>query len=195
MTEVDTAEWKRFGNGTFTPWFIHCFSRGAICLLAVALAFAVGCGRKGPAVEFVEGTVLLDGEPVTGADVGFSAVTAGLSAYGRTDSVGKFRLTTGQGGRRLGGAPVGEYVVTVIKWRNRLEELGPQPDPSDGNAAGKWQAEADRLNSLPPDYIVPKAYGDKATSPFKATVKKGRNTGPAFTFDLTSDPPSDKSSR
>jgi hypothetical protein len=26
-------------------------------------------------------------------------------------------------------------------------------------------------------------------------VKPGRNTGPAFTFDLTSDPRSDKSSR
>jgi hypothetical protein len=78
-----------------------------------------------------------------------------------------------------------------MKWRNRLEDLGPKPDPSDASAAAKWQAEADRVESLPPEYIVPKAYGNKATSPFKATVKKGRNTGPAFKFDLTSDPPSD----
>jgi hypothetical protein len=159
----------------------------SVCLLSVT----IGCGRKGPAVEFVEGTVLVDGGPVVGADVGFSPISVGLSAHGRTDSAGKFRLTTVQGGRRLGGAPIGDYVVTVMKWRNRLEDLGPKPDPSDATAAAKWQAEADRVESLPPDYIVPKAYGDKATSPFKATVKKGRNTGPAFTFDLTSDPPSD----
>jgi len=191
MVEANTAESKRFGNGSFTRSMIGCFSKVAVCLLAVALAFVFGCGRAGPKVEFVEGTVLLDGEPVNGADVGFSPVADGLSAYGRTDSAGKFRLTTARGGSRLGGAPVGEYVVTVVKWRNRLEELGPQPDPSDGTAAGKWQAEADRLNSLPPEYIVPKAYGEKAASPLKATVKKGRNAGPAFTFDLTGAPPSD----
>ena len=191
MTEADTAESKRFGNGSFTRAMTRCSSKVAVCLLAVALVFVVGCGRAGPKVEFVEGAVLLDGEPVAGADVGFSPVAGGLVAYGRTDSAGKFRLTTSQGGKRLGGAPVGDYAVTVVKWRNRLEELGPQPDPSDGSAAGKWQAEADRLNSLPPDYIVPKSYGEKAASPLKATVKKGRNTGPAFTFDLTSGPPSD----
>lgn len=191
MAEANTAESKRFGNGSFTRSMTRCLSKVAVCLLAFALAFAVGCGRKGPAVEFVEGMVLLDGQAIEGADVGFSPIAGGLAAYGRTNSAGKFRLTTGQGGRRLGGAPVGEYVVTVVKWRNRLEELGPQPAPSDGNAAGKWQAEADRLNSLPPDYIVPKSYGEKAASPLKATVKKGRNTGPAFTFDLTSAPPSD----
>ncbi|MCX7430949.1 MAG: carboxypeptidase-like regulatory domain-containing protein [Planctomycetia bacterium] len=190
MTEADTVESKRFGIGSFTRAMTRCLSKVAVCLLAVALAFVVGCGRAGPKVEFVEGTVLLDGEPVTGADVGFLPVAGGLVAYGRTDSAGKFRLTTSQGGKRLGGAPVGDYAVTVVKWRNRLEELGPQPDPSDGTAAGKWQAEADRLNSLPPDYIVPKAYGEKTASPLNATVKKGRNTGPAFRFDLTSGPPS-----
>jgi len=159
----------------------------AVGLLVGGLAFAVGCGRsKGPAVEFVEGVVLLDGQPIAEADVGFSPVAGGVVAYGRTDSAGKFRLTTGQGGKHLGGAPVGEYTVTVIKWRNRLADLGPQPGPSDP-AAGKWQADAERLSSLPPDYMVPKAYGDRATSQLKATVKKGRNVGPDFTFKLSSD--------
>lgn len=77
--------------------------------------------------------------------------------------------------------------MTVVKWRNRLDDLGPQPDPSDAAAAARWQAEAERLMSLPADSIVPKPYGDKATAPFKATVKKGRNTGPDFTFELSSD--------
>ena len=182
------TESTRVGHGSLTRSVIYRSRVTAVCLIAVGLALAVGCGRsKGPAVEFVEGMVLLDGQPIEGADVGFSPVAGGIAAYGRTDSAGKFRLTTGQGGKRLGGAPVGEYAVTVIKWRNRLEDLGPQPGPSDGAAAGKWQADAERLNSLPPDYIVPKAYGDKATSGLKATVKKGRNVGPEFRYELKAD--------
>ena len=177
---------RRFGHGSFTRSLIYGSRVMAVCLFAVGLVFAVGCGRKGPAVEFVEGVVLLDGQPIAEADVGFSPVAGGVVAYGRTDSAGKFRLTTGQGGKRLGGAPVGDYTVTGIKWRNRLEGLGPQPGPSDP-AAGKWQAEAERLMSLPADYIVPKAYGDRATSQLTATVKKGRNIGPDFTFKLSSD--------
>ena len=184
--QANTVEATRVGHGSFTRSLIPSFRVMAVCLLAVALAFAVGCGRKGPAVEFVEGTVLLDGQPIKGADVGFSPVAGRLAAYGRTDSAGKFRLTTGQGGKHLGGAPVGEYTVTVIKWRNRLEDLGPQPGPSDP-AAGKWQADAERLSSLPPDYIVPKAYGDRATSGLKATVKSGRNVGPEFRYELKGD--------
>ena len=155
----------------------------AICLLVTAL----GCGHKGPQVQFVEGRVLLDGEPIEGCDVGFSPLTVGLSAYGRTNAAGLFRLTTVRGGRPLGGAQIGDYAVTVVKWRNRLDDLGPKPDPADAAASARWQVEADRLMSLPADYIVPKAYGDKATSPLRATVRKGRNTGPDFTFELSND--------
>lgn len=158
------------------------------CAAIVGLAIVGGCSPSGPAVEYVEGRVLVDGEPTVGATVGFSPVGgAGLAAFGQTDASGVYRLTTTQGGRKLGGAPVGDYVVTVVKWRNRLEDLGPQPDPEDTVAAAKWQAEANRIGSLPPDYVVPQAYGDKATSPLKATVKKGRNTGPDFTFELAKD--------
>ena len=121
-----------FGHGSFTRSVIYRSRLTAVCLVAVGLALAVGCGRsKGPAVEFVEGMVLLDGQPIEGADVGFSPVAGRLAAYGRTDSAGKFRLTTGQGGKRLAGAPIGDYAVTVIKWRNRLEDLGPRPDGAD----------------------------------------------------------------
>ncbi len=43
------------------------------------------------------------------------------------------------------------------------------------------------IAKLPFDYIVPKAYGDKATSGLKATVKKGRNVGPEFRYELKGD--------
>jgi hypothetical protein len=98
-----------------------------------------------------------------------------------------YKLTTSQGGARLGGAPVGGYVVTVRKYRNRLDDLGPQPDPSDTKAAAKWQAEAERLNALPPDSLIPEDYGDKAKSGLKATVKPGRNVGPEFRYELKGD--------
>ena len=160
-----------------------------VCGLALlAAVVATGCSRTGPAVEFVEGQVLLDGAPLADATIGFSpAGGAGLGAFGRTDAAGMYKLTTSRGGARLGGAPVGSYVVTVRKYRNRLDDLGPQPDPSDTKAAAKWQAEAERLNALPPDSLIPEDYGDKAKSGLKATVKPGRNVGPEFRYELKGD--------
>jgi len=97
-----------------------------------------------------------------------------------------YKLTTARGGARLSGAPIGSYVVTIRKYRNRLDDLGPQPDPSDAEAAAKWQAEANRLSGMPPDSLIPEAYGEKATSGLKATVKPGRNGGSEFSFELKS---------
>jgi hypothetical protein len=151
----------------------------AVCLVLAGL-FAImnagGCGRSGPAVAYVEGVVLLDGEPVAGASVGFTPVSAGQPALGKTDAAGVFHLTTVRGGARDGGAVVGEYAVTITKWRNRMEGI-TEPNPA-------LEAE---IAQLPPDYIVPKAYGEKATSGLKATVKPGRNAGPEFRFELKGD--------
>lgn len=152
------------------------------------LAGLTGCGHRGPAVEFVEGRITIDGEPLSDASVGFSPTDAGrLSAYGRTDATGTYRLTTSQGGAKLGGAPIGTYLVTVRKYRSRVSELGPEPDASDAAAHAKWTAEYERLTALPLDSVIPSAYGNTATSGLTATVKPGRNTGDAVSFALTSD--------
>jgi hypothetical protein len=160
----------------------------AYALALLATVFPAGCSRPGPAVEFVEGEVLLDGAPLADATIGFSpAEGAGQGAFGRTDAAGRYRLTSAGGGRTLAGAPIGSYIVTVRKYRNRLDELGPRPAPDDPVAAGKWDAEAKRLGELPPESVIPQAYGEKSTSGLKATVKKGRNVGPEFRYELKGD--------
>ena len=89
--------------------------RRTLCLIAAALVVA-GCGPKGPDVQFVEGVVTLDGKPLDGAAVAFVPVDkAGISAAGKTDADGRFRLNATQGKKYGKGTVVGEYVVTVTK--------------------------------------------------------------------------------
>jgi len=152
-------------------------------MLALAMTAVWGCSR-GPAIQYVEGVVKLDGQPVEGAIVSFTPSGPGLGAAGTTDASGIYRLNplTGRAG---GGTLVGDYLVAVRKWE--YEEPGPPPDPSDQKAYASWQEKSLRAANREPIYITPKAYGDAATSGLKATVKKGRNTGAGFSFNLKSD--------
>ena len=158
----------------------HCGSGGSgrwwavtVCLFATAVC---GCGRRGPAVEMVEGVVLLDGDPVEGATICFSPAEsggkgeAGLPAAGRTGAGGTFRLNAIGGARSGAGTKVGEYVVTVMK-----QESDPLPEP-DPNAPPT-------IVEIRVRELLPKAYRLPATSPLKATVKKGMNT---YRFELSS---------
>ena len=167
------------------------FSRRGRLWMAVALTvvpLVVGCSRNGngPDVQFVEGRLLLDGEPLALAYVGFNPDGGeAIPAGGQTDDAGFFKLTSTRAGARDRGATVGRYVVTVRKFRNRVAELGDRPDPEGDPAAHeKFLAEEQRVSQLPPESLSPKAYGDKTTSPLRAEVKKGRNT---FTFELSKD--------
>jgi hypothetical protein len=137
-----------------------------------------GCGKRGASVEFVEGVVLVDGDPVAGATVFFSPVanaggSSGLPAAGRTGTDGKFLLNATAGARPGAGTAVGEYVVTVVK-----RESDPVPEP---DASG-------RLPPQPPEVevrdVLPRRYSIEATSPLRAEVCKGANK---FLFELTSD--------
>ena len=160
-------------------------------LLLVVLVFGMisGCtkGRDLP-VQFVEGIVTLDGEPLAGANVAFIPKDFSLSADpanrpklgtvpevagGSTDAQGQYLLGSvhGKPGK---GALVGDYVVTIAK-----SELirPPGADPASQEEGG----------SAPPPsrYITPKIYIDRTTTPFTATVVKGKNK---FDFDLKSKP-------
>lgn len=140
---------------------------------AIGLVCVVGCGRSGPAVEWVEGVVLLDGAPLAGVTIGFSPVDpgVGLAASGVSGEGGVFRLTAVGGGLPGGGTGAGDYVVTCSK-TERISE----PPTEDRPAA-----------PLKVRHVVPEAYGVIATSGLKTTVKKGLNKGDAFRFDLKSD--------
>jgi len=154
-------------------------------VIVVGLGLVVGCSRsRGPVVQFVEGKVVLDGEALEGATVGLSPVkgSAGLPAYARTDGKGIFRVTSTRGGKRDGGAVAGDYVITVSKV---VADEGDVVVEEDGS--GKKPAR--RPSSKPPRNLVPEVYAEMDTSPLRATIKSGANTGPAFVYDLKSPAP------
>jgi len=161
-----------------------------IVLLSFGLAAIGGC-KRGPAVQYVEGVVTLDGKPVEAAIVSFKPEAGGLAAAGTTDAAGVYRLNAiGTGAAKAGGGTVpGDYLVAIRKWE--YLDPGPAPDPTDAKAYADWQDRSLKASRREPTYITPKAYGDAATSGLKATVKKGRNSGDAFGFDLKSDFKSD----
>ena len=149
----------------------------ATSLLVVAMVGLVGCGPRGPAVEMVEGVVLLDGEPVEGATVFFSPAPedgkpqGGMPAAGRTGAGGTFRLNAVGGAKAGAGTKVGEYVVTVVKQES---DALPAPDPN-GPPAPPGDI---KLRDM-----LPAVYKLGTTSPLRATVKQGKNT---YRFELDS---------
>jgi hypothetical protein len=164
------------------------------------LLFAVaGCGRSGPRVEMVEGSVTLDGAPIEGVTVTFKPNgNAGLMAFGMTRADGRFTLNATRGGKAGAGTAVGDYAVTFTKTKGGYEIVegptAPESPPPDIETAKaeyeKWAREQalKKPRPLPPvEYLVPKGYGDAKTSGFTASVQKGRNNGEAFRFDLKSD--------
>jgi hypothetical protein len=97
---------------------IRYLALGCLLILAAALA---GCGT-GKTVK-VEGIVLLDGQPVSGASVRFIPLDAekGLSANGLTGTDGRFRLTTR---KPNDGAMPGEYRIEVSYEEQRESAAG-----------------------------------------------------------------------
>lgn len=152
-----------------------------VCLGA-ACFFAIGCGRKGPDVQFVTGVVTLDGAPLEGAMVAFSPRDGqGLGAVGTTQSDGRFTLNAAAS-RPGSGTTRGEYVVLIEKSEYAEYPDIPQDDPRYGTP------EYERLiaiaDATPPKFITPRRYADVETSPFTAVVESGTNE---YVFDLISD--------
>lgn len=152
----------------------------AICIGLIL----VGCGQRGPAVNFVEGVVTFDGVALSGADIGFSPVVPGegLSAVGSTREDGTFRLNA-VGARPGRGTMAGEYVVTVRKFESKESEASVTFEERDRSSQPPVLSQPD-LKNPPFRSVVPKVYGSQETTPLRATVSAGKNS---FQFDLTSD--------
>ena len=161
---------------------VHCsFYLFAIVCFGLLSA---GCGSRGPAVQFVEGVVTLDGAALEGADVGFSPTSpdGGLSAVGGTRADGSFTLNA-VGARPGRGTAVGEYVVTVRKFQSTPSEPFVSYSERGHDTPPPSLVQPSKADP-PPKSLVPEFYGSLQTSPLKVTVVPGRNS---FRFDLHSD--------
>ena len=125
------------------------------------------------------GVITLDGEPLSEATVNFSPKEQGQGAigYARTNEKGEYRLQTIQGRPDAGTLP-GEYAVTISKYilvptGKKVRNQNPFTDEV---------TLEDEMTSL---LLFPemKTYASTQTTPFSATVVKGKNR---FDFDVKS---------
>ena len=137
----------------------------------------MGCSDGRLKTEPVSGVVTLDGVPLDDAAVSFAPKEFGQGAAGfaRTNERGEYRLQT-MAGRPDAGTLPGEYIVTISKYKSI--PTGRRIIDSDTR---------EEVNEMTSILIFPemKVYTDAATTPFSATVVKGRNR---FDFDVKTQP-------
>lgn len=133
------------------------------------LSLLAGCGDSGKP-HSVSGVVLMEGQPIHGANVTFHPIEgqAVRPAVGTSDAAGKFSLSTF---RADDGALRGKYKVT-IEW------FGPPPEGGEKTFADfiKENKKAKKPAPTPPvrSSAVPAAYTAPATTPFEVSVPTGR---------------------
>jgi hypothetical protein len=123
-------------------------------LLAIGV-LAFGCAKQSR-LTAVDGTVTLDGEPVTGMIISFDIEgnTEGTGALGYVDDGGHFSLTDSRGEP---GAYRGTYRISFYP---ALKKNTPEDDPSGVVVA-------------PREAGLPAIYLDRRTSPLTATIPEG----------------------
>lgn len=154
----------------------------ALASVSLVLVFALGCGSSGEPVNFVQGTVTMDGVPLADATVSFSPMAGGTgkAAVGMTDAKGVFKLSPVQGAVGS-GASAGDYEVSITKDAKAAEE-DPEAWKTDPNY-GKETTSPTAVAKIKSE--VPVAYSNPSTSGLVATVKPGSNSG--IKFELKKD--------
>ena len=145
--------------------------RSILGLLLVSTLVIAGCGPKGSGlrVEYVEGIVTLDGQPLEGASVTFIPKTEGgtiEAASGYSNEKGVYKLSSMNGDPEK-GAVAGEYIVNVSK-----VEID---DPTAGMSYEQRTMMTGNTPIVTQTQILPAIYQDRMNSPLSATVNKGKN--------------------
>lgn len=144
----------------------------AVCCVAVAVAMP-GCGGESISTVPVAGVVTYNDSPVEGADVVFHPKSeGGKVASGKTDSQGKFALTTYvSSDQQAQGAMPGEYAIAVSKVEVSGSEVSPEQMMSQMQDMGK----APRVtpSMVQTSSLLPERYATPAKSPLSETVPDG----------------------
>ena len=146
--------------------------RSMVCFyFALLIVASIGCtpAGKGLKVEYVEGLVTLDGEPIPEASVVFVPTTDTPpmeTAMGMTNEKGVYKLTS-PNGNPLAGAVAGEYKVLVSKILAKSLTEGKEYGTSTGYHVPYTQT-----------HLLPDIYRDPQNPQFTVTVNKGKNKIP-----------------
>lgn len=133
-----------------------------VCL-AAACVLAQGCrGNDVPETLPVSGTVTLDGKPVEGVSVGFYPKSGGRPAMGRTDTHGRYTLSTFAS---QDGAVPGGHSVVVSKVAVRRPAGAKTDAESESDQMGNPAFERART-----EYLIPQKYSMPMQSGLTAEV-------------------------
>lgn len=110
----------------------------------LAMTVFTGCGRSGPELVPVEGTLTLDGKPLTNKNLAFTPIggTPGHGAGGSSNAEGRYTLRAVVPGATKDhpGIPPGRYRVTVLEpmfpGDVPVEEEGGEPAVAVGPGIG-----------------------------------------------------------
>lgn len=144
----------------------------SLLLVAFLAAVPAGCGggTDNPPTHQVSGVVLYNGEPLSNVGVTFYP-SEGRSAAGKTDSQGKFSLTTFEPND---GAIAGEHKVAIV--------------PGSGEAASKDSSELTTDDYAPPspdaEAPFPKKYSTKETTDLTVRIPEDLQNG-AVTLEIS----------
>jgi hypothetical protein len=135
-------------------------------VIGATLLAAAGCGRSGPTLAAVEGTLRWRGKPVSLVQVIFvpdeDKGARGPRSTAVTDSNGRFQLSCDNG---QPGAVVGPHRVVVFVSSHRTDTRAPK-----GAERSAAPAPAPEAPSLPPEYMA------AATTPLVREVRPGAQT-------------------